>query len=137
VTSDVKGNVVIAGSFEDVNWDDCESTAAMPFSFGKVTVKVPSITDSLCNANHTMFVAKFTTAGVTSWVKMFSGYSDYPMPSEIAVDQASNIYITGDLNSSWLTGKPTSFNGKYLPAGSSGFDLELSSNGGFKALTAL
>lgn len=111
LSTDLAGNVYIAGSFGDSLWVD-----------GQYLLHTGS---PAAGFRSDIFVAKFTSAGTLVWLKQTKGF-DIEYATDVAADSAGNVYLSGqfeydtDLGDSILvpnTGEEDAFICKYDNSG--------------------
>ena len=122
IATDAAGNVYLTGSFSS------------SMSIGTTTVTTPGI-----YYNNDIYIAKYTSAGVLSWLKSVGGTSD-DYATDIAVDAAGNVTVVGsfqdvvDFNPSTTATANLSSLGQY---DSDGFVLRLNTSGSYLWAKAL
>lgn len=125
VTTDAAGNVYVVGHYDSY-----------------LTIGATTLGTSSAFSNQEVFIAKFTAAGVLSWVRSVGGATD-DYGNDIAVDAAGNVTVVGsfqgtaDFNPSATAVANLTSPGAY---DSDGFVLRLNTSGNFvwvKALSGL
>ncbi len=84
IATDAAGNVYVYGTF----WYGT-------FSLDTITITSPTAMN--------YFIAKISPSGRALWVKKFASYSKSPSTGGIGVDDAGNIFVTGDFCNPSLT----------------------------------
>jgi hypothetical protein len=107
VTTDSKGNAILTGYAAGPN------TTLFADGYEHLNTSDSSVD---------IFVAKFSACGIQRWQKTIAGSNGAEVGNKVKVDTNNNIYISGNTNSSTLSGKTTR-------GGQDGFLMKLNSNG--------
>ncbi len=120
IAVDAAGNVYVTGSFEQT------LTFNTNAGIGNLT----------SNGRHDIFICKFDELGVIQWVKQI-GSTEQDYGAEIAIDDASNLFLTGSFSGTVDFDPGTGVNNLMSPTSDNCFILKLNTSGNFVWATQL